>query len=87
YEPLYGIDRYINKVLIAPDLYTSLININTNYYSNEYYPEIIVRNPVSIIFGYILSLILGIVNFSSIQEFTLVALPKPLAFGLDIRLE
>ncbi|MGO0807224.1 solute carrier family 23 protein, partial [Clostridioides difficile] len=30
---------------------------------------------VSIIFGYILSLILGIVNFSSIQEFTLVALP------------
>ena len=42
---------------------------------------------VSIIFGYILSLILGIVNFSSIQEFTLVALPKPLAFGLDIRLE
>ncbi|HDA5291954.1 TPA: glycosylating toxin TcdA, partial [Clostridioides difficile] len=45
YEPLYGIDRYINKVLIAPDLYTSLININTNYYSNEYYPEIIVLNP------------------------------------------
>ncbi|UWD48515.1 C80 family cysteine peptidase [Clostridioides difficile] len=44
YEPLYGIDRYINKILIAPDLYTSLININTNYYSNEYYPEIIVLN-------------------------------------------
>lgn len=45
YEPLYGIDRYINKILIAPNLYTSLININTNYYLNDYYPEIIVLNP------------------------------------------
>ncbi|KPI56898.1 peptidase C80 [Clostridioides difficile] len=45
YEPLYGIDRYINKILIAPNLYTSLINIKTNYYSNDYYPEIIVLNP------------------------------------------
>ncbi|HBG5344515.1 TPA: peptidase C80, partial [Clostridioides difficile] len=45
YEPLYGIDRYINKILIAPNLYTSLININTNYSLNDYYPEIIVLNP------------------------------------------
>ncbi|HBH3693831.1 TPA: peptidase C80, partial [Clostridioides difficile] len=45
YEPLYGIDRYINKILIAPNLYTSLINIKTNYYLNDYYPEIIVLNP------------------------------------------
>lgn len=44
YEFFYGIDRYINKVLIVFDLYISLINININYYLNEYYFEIIVFN-------------------------------------------
>ncbi|MCC0638726.1 MULTISPECIES: uracil-xanthine permease family protein [unclassified Clostridioides] len=63
----------------------SLMILGLNKYGKGLFKDASIL--VSIVFGYILSLILGIVNFSSIQEFTLVALPKPLAFGLDIKLE
>ncbi|CEK40047.1 glucosylating haemorrhagic toxin TcsH [Paraclostridium sordellii] len=44
YEYISGIDIYINKILIVPNLYTELVNINTDYSSNKYFPEIIVLN-------------------------------------------
>nr|Q46342.1 RecName: Full=Cytotoxin-L; AltName: Full=Lethal toxin; Short=LT; Contains: RecName: Full=Glucosyltransferase TcsL [Paeniclostridium sordellii]CAA57959.1 cytotoxin L [[Clostridium] sordellii] [Paeniclostridium sordellii] len=39
---LYGIDRYVNKVIIAPNLYTDEINITPVYKPNYICPEVII---------------------------------------------
>lgn len=80
-----GNETFGNPINFIVGISVSLMILGLNKYGKGLFKDASIL--VSIIFGYILSLILGIVNFSSIQEFTLVALPKPLAFGLDIRLE
>lgn len=80
-----GNETFGNQINFIVGISVSLMILGLNKYGKGLFKDASIL--VSIIFGYILSLILGIVNFSSIQEFTLVALPKPLIFGLDIRLE
>ncbi|HGM3506899.1 TPA: uracil-xanthine permease family protein [Clostridioides difficile] len=80
-----GNETFGHPINFVVGISVSLMILGLNKYGKGLFKDASIL--VSIIFGYILSLILGIVNFSSIQEFTLVALPKPLAFGLDIKIE
>lgn len=80
-----GNETFGQPINFVVGIAVSLMILGLNKYGKGLFKDASIL--VSIIFGYILSLILGIVNFSSIQEFTLIALPKPLAFGLDIKIE
>ncbi|MGL4307370.1 MAG: uracil-xanthine permease family protein [Cetobacterium sp.] len=80
-----GSESYGEPINFAIGLFVAFVIVLINKFGTGLIKDISIL--IGILSGYILCLCLGLINFSALSSSAWLALPKPLAFGLEFRWE